>query len=126
VTTSRWKIALSPGLLLLLVGCHPGGYVAGIVTDSESGQPIPRASVRLYYYEARSSAVGCFALGGADALPFQFGVSAPGYKPLVVDAKPGRYEVAVKLAPEGTAGDSKLTSRKISKEKYQGLSRSCP
>ena len=130
MTTSHSR-ALLLMLPLLLGGCctfapcHSGTYIAGVVTDSVSRQAIPNASIRLYYYEAHSSPSGCFALGGPDALPFEFGVSAPGYKPVVVKAVPGAYQATVTLTPEGTAGASTSTQSEISRERYSELSRGC-
>jgi hypothetical protein len=106
--------------------CHPGTYIAGAVTDSVSSQAIPNASIRLYHYETHSVASGCFALGGPDARPFEFGISAPGYKPVVVEATPGSYQATVTLAPVGSSGNSTSTIREISRERYAELSRGCP
>lgn len=106
--------------------CHPGTYVAGFVTDSASGQAIPDAAVRLYHYQATTAASGCFALGGPDALPFEFGVSAPGYKPLVAKAVPGAYQATVSLSPLSAASSSSSTTVKVSREGYDQLSRGCP
>lgn len=121
----------SLSLLLLLNGCcyfvpcHQGTYIAGVVTDGISSQSIPNASVRLYYYKVQSAPSGCFALGGPDALPFEFSVSAPGYMPVVVKAVPGSYQAAVKLIPLGGSGKSASTVREISRERYADLSRGC-
>jgi len=93
--------------------------------DGVSGQPIPNASVRLYHYETRSAPSGCFALGGPDALPFEFGVSAPGYVPIVIKAVPGAYQASVTLIPLGTPGGSTSPVRKISRDRYTELSQSC-
>jgi hypothetical protein len=106
--------------------CHPATYIAGKVTDAVSHRPISNATVRLYHYEVRTALSGCFALGGADALPFEFGVSAPGYKPIVVKAVPGPYRATVTLIPEGNTGDSNSEAREISQERYAEFSRSCP
>jgi len=131
VRTSQLRVAwLSLPLLVsgccYFMPCHPGGYVVGVVTDAISGQAIPNASVRLYYYDINSAPSGCFKLGGADALPFEFGASAPGYKPVVVDATPGFYRATVKLMPVGSPGNSTSTAVDISSEQYAELSRSCP
>jgi len=99
--------------------------MVGTVEDGVSKQPIPNASVRLYHYEARTFESGCFALGGADALPFEFGVSAPGYKPLVVEAVPGSYQATVTLMPESAAGQSASKVIEISQERYVELSGGC-
>ena len=80
--------------------CHPGTYIAGTVTDAVSHQAIYNATVHLYHYETQTAPSGCFALGGADALPFEFRVSAPGYRPVVVEAIPGSYQATVTLVPE--------------------------
>lgn len=106
--------------------CHPGTYIAGVVTDGVSSQAIPNASIRLYHYETHSASSGCFALGGPDALPFEFGVSAPGYKPSTVKAIPGSYQATVTLMPVDSSGSSTSTTRDISRERYDELSRSCP
>ena len=131
MTTSYFRTGLL--VLPLLLGgccsfapCHSGTYIAGVVTDSVSHQAIPKASVRLYYYEAHTSPSGCFALGGPDALPFEFGVSAPGYMPVVDKAVPGSYQVTVALTPEGMAGASTSTHSEISRERYSELLRECP
>ena len=105
--------------------CHPATYIAGTVTDAVSHRPIPNAVVRLYFYEASTANSGCFALGGTDALPFEFGVSAPGYKSIVAEAVPGSYLATVTLVPEGGAGASSSESRELTQERYAELSRSC-
>ena len=108
------------------VPCHPGTYIAGTVTDAVSHQAIYNATVHLYHYETQTAPSGCFALGGADALPFEFRVSAPGYRPVVVEAIPGSYQATVTLVPEGGTGKSSSAFREISKDRYTELSRSCP
>jgi hypothetical protein len=119
------------GASLLLGGCcyflpcHPATYTAGFVIDGVSKQAIPKATVRLYYYETHTAPSGCFALGGADALPFEFGVSAPGYKPVVVKAVPGFYRATVTLMPEGSGGESVSEFSEISRDRYTKLSRGC-
>ena len=116
---------------LLLAGCcqfspcHYGTRIAGTVTDALTARPLPDAQVRLYYYATRTAPSGCFALGGADALPFEFGVSAPGYQPLVMKAVPGVYEAVVKLVPEGSAGSSRSEVTEISRERYTELAGNC-
>lgn len=128
---SRLRVT-SLGLLLLLGGCcrfmpcHPGTYITGVVMDGASKQSVPNASVRLYHYETHSETSGCFALGGADARPFEFGVSAPGYKPVVVEGTPGSYQATVTLMPAGSSGNSTSITTDISRERYAELSRSCP
>ena len=94
--------------------------------DGLSKRSISKATVRLYYYETPTAPSGCFALGGADALPFEFGVSAPGYKPMVGKAVPGFYRATVTLMPEGSAGESVSEVSKISRDRYKELSRGCP
>ena len=101
------------------------GYVAGTVTDAVSHRPVSNAVVRLYSYKARSTQSGCFALGGADALPFEFGVSAPGYKPTVGKAIPGWHWATVELVPEDRPGASKSESRELSHNRYNELSSGC-
>ncbi len=108
------------------VPCHPANYTAGIVIDGVSRQAITEATVHLYYYETHTDPSGCFALGGADALPFEFGVSAPGYKPLVVKAVPGFHRAMVPLMPEGSGGESVSEFSEISYDRYSELSRGCP
>ena len=93
---------------------------------SVSKQAISKANVRLYYYEVHTAPSGCFALGGADALPFEFSVSAQGYKPLVIKAVPGFYQATVKLMPEGSEGESVSEFSKISRNQYTELSHDCP
>ena len=100
--------------------------MAGTVTDAVSHQPVPNAAVRLYHYETSTAQSGCFSLGGADALPFEFGVSAPGYKPMVAEAVPGSYHATVTLVPEGSSGQSSSKVSEISRDRYAELSRSCP
>lgn len=120
------------GIPLFLTGCcyfvpcHPGTFIAGAVEDGASRRAIPNAAVRLYHYDSRTGPSGCFALGGPDALPFEFGVSAPGYKPVVVEAIPGSYQATVTLIPEGSAGESTSDVREISRDRYTELSRGCP
>lgn len=99
--------------------------MVGTVTDAVSQRPIPNAVVRLYFYETRTARSGCFALGGADALPFEFGVSAPGYKPTVAKAVPGSYWATVTLVPEDSAGASNSESRELTQERYAELSSGC-
>jgi hypothetical protein len=106
--------------------CHPATYTAGMVIDSVSKQAIPKATVRLYYYETHTGPSGCFAIGGADALPFEFSVSARGYKPLVVKAVPGFYRATVSLMPEGSGDESVSESEEISHDRYIELSSGCP
>ena len=106
--------------------CHFGSYIAGTVSDAASHRPISNAAVRLYHYQKRTADSGCFALGGPDALPFEFGVSAPGYKPIVVKAVPGSYWAAVTLVPEGETAESRSEAHEISRERYGEFSRSCP
>lgn len=130
------KICLSKlfliGAVLFLGGCcyfvpcHHATYTTGIVIDGISKQAINKADVRLYYYETHTAPSGCFALGGADALPFEFGVSAPGYKPLIAKAVPGFYWATVTLIPEGSGGESVSMFAEISREWYNELSRGCP
>lgn len=108
------------------VPCHPGTYIAGTVTDAVSHRPISNAAVRLYRYKVHTALSGCFALGGPDALPFEFGVSAPGYKPIVVKAVPGSYRTTVTLIPERSTGESNSEAREISRERYAEISGSCP
>jgi hypothetical protein len=107
------------------VPCHRASYIAGTVTDAVSHQPISDAAVRLYFYRTRTAHSGCFALGGADALPFEFGVSAPGYKSIVVEAISGSYWTTVVLMPENHSGTSTSKHHKISEEKYAEFSRAC-
>ena len=95
------------------------------MTDSVSQRPVANAAVRLYLYKTRSADPGCFVLGGADAMPFEFGVEAPGYKPVVIKAVPGWLEATVSLVPDRTAGQSSIATRAISQERYAELSRQC-
>lgn len=108
-----------------LMPCHRSTYLVGTVRDGVTSQPVTSASIRLYHYETRSASTGCFAVGGPDGLPFEFGVSAPGYRPLVIEATPGSYDVAVKLMPLNSAVESASTAREITREQYTELSRSC-
>jgi hypothetical protein len=131
VRSSLSKISLLSASLFLggccyFAPCHPGTYITGTVTDAVSHQAISNATVRLYHYETRTAPSGCFTLGGADALPFEFGVSAPGYEPVVVEAVPGSYQATVTLVPVGGTGKSSSEVREISKDRYTELSRSCP
>ena len=124
---SRFKIGLIVVPLLLsgccyFTPCHRGTYISGTVTDAVTNQPIKSAAIRLYYYDTQSKPSGCFSLGGPDALPFEFGVSAPGYKPLVIKAVPGSYQSTVILVPSGSSGSSAASNREISREQsnYHG------
>jgi hypothetical protein len=108
------------------VPCHPAGHVSGKVIDAVSRRAISNAAVRLYSYKARSTQSGCFALGGADVSPFEFGVSAPGYKPTTVKAAPGWFVATVELVPEDRPGVSKSEIREVSEDRYTELSGRCP
>lgn len=124
------KISLLSAQLLLsgcchFTPCHPGSYITGTVTDAVSHQGIANASVRLYHHATHTAPSGCFALGGADAFPFEFRVAAPGYKPVAVEAVPGSFQAMISLVPEGDAGESKAEAREIAKGQYSELSRSC-
>jgi hypothetical protein len=106
--------------------CHPGTYIAGKVVDGVSKHAIANAAVHLYFYEASTAQSGCFALGGADGLPFEFGVSAPGYKSLVVPAHGGSYQATITLMPQGSTTKSTYQATSISSAQYAELSRGCP
>jgi hypothetical protein len=131
VRSSLSKVLLI-GIPLLLSGCchftpcHLGTYISGTVTDAVSHQPVQDASIRLYNHEIRTAQSGCFSVGGPDALPFEFGVSAPGYKPIITKAVPGSYRATVTLVPEGSSGQSSSKISDISRDQYAELSRSCP
>jgi hypothetical protein len=105
--------------------CHSGGYVTGTVRDAVSHRPVSNAAVRLYSYKTRTAQIGCFALGGADSLPFELGVSAPGYKSTIVEARPGWYWATVELVPEDRPGTSKSEQRELSQDRYDALSSKC-
>lgn len=105
--------------------CHPATYIAGTVTDGVSHQPIADAAVRLYFHEVRTAHSGCFALGGADGLPFEFSVSATGYKSIVVKAIPGSFWATVTLVPESSAGASSWEPHELSQSRYAESSKSC-
>ncbi|MFJ1467335.1 carboxypeptidase-like regulatory domain-containing protein [Massilia orientalis] len=105
--------------------CHPATYIAGTVTDAVSHQPVSNAAVRLYAYKARTTPSGCFALGGADALPFEFGVSAPGYKPTIIKPVPGWYWATVELVLEDRPGTSKSGHHELAQDRYNELSSKC-
>jgi hypothetical protein len=118
-------IPLSLSSCCYFIPCHRAGYVTGTVTDAVSHRPVPNAAVHLYWYNARTTQSGCFALGGADAPPFEFGVSAPGYKPTTVKALPGWHRATVELVPEDRLEASKSESRELSQDQYNGLSSRC-
>ena len=99
--------------------------MTGTVTDAVSLRPIANAEVRLYFYRAHAGLTGCFSLGGADALPFEMNVSAPGYKPLLLKPSAGSFQVNVTLIPEGGVGTSSAETRKISYERYLASWRVC-
>lgn len=129
---TTWLVRISVLTLpLVLTGCcyffpcHPATYIAGTVTDAVSHQPIADAAVQLYFYETHTMHAGCFALGGADAQPFEFSVSAHGYKPITVRPKPGSYRATVTLRPEQTAGPSNVNFQAISPERYADMSIRC-
>jgi hypothetical protein len=86
----------------------------------------PNATVRLYYYETLTAPSGCFSLGGPDSRPFEFSVSAPGYKSLVVKAVRGFYRASVTLIPDGSDGESVSEFNEISRDRYTELSQVCP
>ena len=122
---SMMSASLFLGGCCAFIPCHYSDHMAGTVTDAVSRRPVPDAAVRLYYYQARTAPSGCFALGGADSLPFEFSVSAPGYKPLVIRPKWGKYLATVTLVPEGSAGESVLITRETSEKHYAEFSRRC-
>lgn len=122
---SLFLIPLSLSSCCYFVPCHSAGYVTGTVTDAVSRRPVSNAAVRLYWYTARTTQSGCFALGGADALPFEFGVSAAGYKPTIVKAIPGWHRATVELVPEDRPGASTSESRELSRDQYNELSSRC-
>jgi hypothetical protein len=125
---ARISLVLAPLALsgcCYFMPCHPATYIAGTVTDAVSHQPVSNAAVRLYGYKARTTPSGCFALGGADALPFEFGVSAPGYKPTIIKAVPGWYWATVELVPEDRPGASKSGRDELSQDRYNELSSKC-
>jgi hypothetical protein len=124
-TLSLAIVPLFLGACCHFAPCHYGSTIAGTVTDAVSQRPVPGAHVRLYHYEARTAPSGCFALGGPDALPFEFGVSAPGYQSLVVKPAPGSYWAAVTLAPEAGTGKSEARTDEISRERYTELAGNC-
>jgi hypothetical protein len=105
--------------------CHPATYVAGTVSDATSGSPIPNADVRLYNYKTRTLSTGCFSLGGADALPFELAVSAPGYKPLLERPQKGFYRLDVILAPEADPRNSVTNSDKVARADYAAAVTKC-
>jgi len=96
--------------LLFLGACQFGTRVAGSVTDAVSHRPISNATVRLYRYETNTAPSGCFSLDGTAAEPSEFSVSAPGYKPVVVNIVPGVYQASVTLVPDCTTGTARRNS----------------
>jgi hypothetical protein len=124
--SSMFIVLLSLSGCCYFVPCHPAGHVSGTVIDTVSRRPVSNAAVRLYSYTALSTQSGCFALGGADAFPFEFGVSAPGYKPTTLKAAPGWFVATVELVPEDRTGVSKSKIREVSEDRYTELSRRCP
>ena len=91
-----------------LVPCHPATYVTGRVV-STSGAPISGVAITLFSSSTSSDSSGCFSLGGPDALPFEFAVSADGYKPVRVAARPGRFQVSVVLAPSSSSANGAVS-----------------
>jgi hypothetical protein len=79
--------------------------VAGRVT-SVAGAPIAGADIRLHSMEGTSDVQGCFRLDGADAFPFELGVTAEGFKQLTTEAKSGIFPVEVVLAPRDSSSPS--------------------
>ena len=110
---------------MLLAGCLRIGYAAGTVTDAITGAPIAGATVRLYDHETRSAASGCFALGGDDGLPFELAVSAPGYRPVVVEFGAGYFEATVRLVPENRPGASTMSLDEIDSGQYATQAAGC-
>ncbi len=84
-----------------LAPCHYGTEVVGIVKDSK-GNPISNAYVSLFGYTATSDNKGCFYIKKADALPFELSVQAENFKSVKSDAKWGKYQVQIELAPQNT------------------------
>tara|TARA_B100000614_G_scaffold196189_1_gene177475 strand:+ start:46 stop:438 length:393 start_codon:yes stop_codon:yes gene_type:complete len=127
-TVSKYLFLILAALLLsgccYFVPCHPATYITGVVIDGVSNQAIPEAAVRLYYYQTHTTSMGCFSIGGADAPPFEFGVSAPGYKPVVVKAVRGFYRAKVVLMPESSVGESTSNFIEISHNQFTELSQS--
>lgn len=124
--TSVLRRFLILGGAFFLSGCQFGTYVVGTVTDLLSHRPITNATVRLFSSKAPVSQAGCFAIDGTTREPLEFGVSAPGYKPVVIKAAPGAYRVTVTLVLESGLGESKVAVHEISRERYHEMARNCP
>jgi hypothetical protein len=96
--------------------------VAGRVTAA-SGEPIEGAAIKLHSMRGTSDARGCFRLSGADALPFELDVAAPGFKTLTAEAKSGIFQVEVVLAPQAAPQPSTvkwIKARKVPPEAARG------
>src|SRR5262245_46789522 len=104
------------------VPCHPAMTVAGRVVAT-SGEPIEGAAIKLHSMQGASDGRGCFRLSGADALPFELDVVAPGFKILKTEAKSGIFQVEVVLAPQDGPQMSTvkwIKSRKVPPEAVRG------
>lgn len=92
-----------PTLLLFVpaVAAAAGWTVTGTVRDAVSGQPLPRASVRVVEtgQVAETAGDGTFAVeAGADG-PLTLAVSRPGYEVVRLRVEPGGRPLALALAP---------------------------
>lgn len=128
MSVSRWAGLFAS---LLLGGCCYFGpcdrltYVAGVVKDAQSDQPIESASVHIDDYVARSKASGCFMLGTVLSRPLELRVTAAGYEPVALKLTPGTYLATVTLMPVDSPTDSSLAISGISRRRYAELERDC-
>jgi len=108
--------SIRPALLLLLAALSLSAQtdaakpasVAGVVKDSETGTPVPRAHVTLGRYGASAGADGKFLIDGLPAGPYPVNASKAGYaaprrRSLIV-LKPGetKTDFEIRMTPTGT------------------------
>lgn len=105
--------------------CDRLTYVAGVVKDAKSAQPIESASVHIDDDGARLKASECFALGTVPSRPLVLRVTAAGYKPVAFKLTPGTYLATVTLMPAGSPVDSSLAISGVSRPHYTELERDC-
>ena len=96
-----------------LAPCHPATSLVGTVT-TVGGLPVGNAMIALYGSSVVTAKSGCFRMSVSDGIPFNFTVTAKGYKPVEMKAKRGIYRVATKLALDNVSEQSRTEWSSIS------------